>query len=308
MKAQEEKIIKKNTILTIFANAFLAVIKLVGGILGNSSVLITDAINSISDIATNLVVFISAKFSKKEKDESHPYGHDKFDSMISIFLGFALIVTVFEVGKNAFEKLYNVIFNDLVIEVPAYYTIGIVFVTLVIKELLYRKTKVDAKKANSQALMAQAWDHRSDTLTSIGALVGILGVIFGWSFLDPIASLFIVFFILRLGIRIVKTGVSQVVDEAADDEQVKRIREIVARNKQVISIDEIKTRMFGVKYYVDLEISLDKNFSLYEAHRIAEAIHDEIEGELSDVIHCMIHVNPGKESSKSVSSQRKSNK
>jgi cation diffusion facilitator family transporter len=223
----------------------------------------------------------------------------KFDSMISIFLGFALIVTVFEVGKNAFEKLYNVIFNDLVIEVPAYYTIGIVFVTLVIKELLYRKTKVDAKKANSQALMAQAWDHRSDTLTSIGALVGILGVIFGWSFLDPIASLFIVFFILRLGIRIVKTGVSQVVDEAADDEQVKRIREIVARNKQVISIDEIKTRMFGVKYYVDLEISLDKNFSLYEAHRIAETIHDEIEEELSDVIHCMIHVNPGKDSSKS---------
>ena len=299
MKAQEEKIIKKNTILTIFANAFLAVIKLVGGILGNSSVLITDAINSISDIATNLVVFISAKFSKKEKDESHPYGHDKFDSMISIFLGFALIVTVFEVGKNAFEKLYNVIFNDLVIEVPAYYTIGIVFATLVTKELLYRKTRVDAKKANSQALMAQAWDHRSDTLTSIGALVGILGVIFGWSFLDPIASLFIVFFILRLGIRIVKTGVSQVVDEAANDEQVKRIREIVARNKQVISIDEIKTRMFGVKYYVDLEISLDKNFSLYEAHRIAEAIHDEIEEELSDVIHCMIHVNPGKESSKS---------
>jgi cation diffusion facilitator family transporter len=210
-----------------------------------------------------------------------------------------LIVTVFEVGKNAVIKLYDIIFNDLVITVPAYYTIGIVFATLIIKELLYRKTTIDAKKANSQALMAQAWDHRSDTLTSIGALVGILGVIFGWSFLDPIASLFIVFFIFKLGVRIVKTGVSQVVDEAADDQQVKKIREIVLRNKHVLSIDEIKTRMFGVKYYVDLEISLDKNFSLYEAHQISDAIHDEIESELADVIHCMIHVNPGKESSKS---------
>jgi cation diffusion facilitator family transporter len=294
MKKQEEKIIKKNTILTIFANGFLAIIKLAGGILGNSSVLITDAINSISDIATNLVVFVSAKFSKREKDESHPYGHDKFDSMISIFLGVALILTAFEVGKNAFVKLYEVIFNDLVIAVPAWYTILIVFITLIIKEFLYRKTKIDAKKANSQALLAQAWDHRSDTLTSIGALIGILGAIFNFGFLDPIASLFILFFILKLAIKVIKTGVSQVVDESADDEQIQAIKKVVKSNNNVISIDEIKTRMFGVKYYVDLEISLDKNLSLEEAHLIAEAVHDEIEDKLSGVIHCMIHVNPGK--------------
>jgi cation diffusion facilitator family transporter len=300
MKAREEKIIKKNTIWTIIANSFLAAIKLVGGIIGNSSVLITDAINSISDIATNLVVFVSAKFSKKERDEAHPYGHDKFDSMVSIFLGVALIITAFEVGKNAFTKLYNVIFNDLVIEVPAYYTIIVVFITLVVKEILYRKTKVDAKKANSQALLAQAWDHRSDTLTSIGALIGILGAIFNLGFLDPIASIFILFFILKLGFKIVKTGVSQVVDEAAGDEQVEAIKRIVLRDDKVLSIDEIKTRLFGVKYYVDLEISLDKNLSLNEAHQIAEKIHDNIEDELSDVIHCMIHVNPGKEKQKKV--------
>ncbi len=300
MKAREEKIIKKNTIWTIIANSFLAAIKLVGGTIGNSSVLITDAINSISDIATNLVVFVSAKFSKKERDAVHPYGHDKFDSMVSIFLGVALIITAFEVGKNAFTKLYNVIFNDLVIEVPAYYTIIVVFITLVIKEILYRKTKIDAKKANSQALLAQAWDHRSDTLTSIGALIGILGAIFNLGFLDPIASLFILFFILKLGFKIVKTGVSQVVDEAAGNEQVEAIKKIVLRDDKVLSIDEIKTRLFGVKYYVDLEISLDKMLSLNDAHKIAEKIHDDIENELSDVIHCMIHVNPGKEKQKNV--------
>ncbi|MDD3129104.1 MAG: cation diffusion facilitator family transporter [Candidatus Izemoplasmatales bacterium] len=293
MKAKEEKIIKKNTILTIFSNSFLAAIKLVGGILGNSSVLITDAINSISDIATNLVVFISAKFSKKEKDKTHPYGHDKFDSMVSIFLGFALIVTAIEVGKHAFTTLYDVLFENLVIDVPEWYTIVIVGITLVVKESLYRITVKDAKKAASQALIAQAWDHRSDTLTSIGALIGILGATFGIGFLEPIASLFILFFILKLGFKIIKTGVSQVVDQSADDEQVKIIRKIVLDHEEVLSIDEIKTRQFGVKYYVDLEISLDKNFSLLQAHDISEKIHDEIEEKLADVIHCMIHVNPG---------------
>ncbi|MDY0023871.1 MAG: cation diffusion facilitator family transporter [Candidatus Izemoplasmatales bacterium] len=295
MKAREEKIIKSNTILTIIANFFLAVIKLIGGIIGLSSVLITDAINSISDIATNLVVFISAKFSKKDKDKDHPYGHDKYDSMVSIFLGMALIITAFEVGKSAFTTLYNLIFNDAVIAKPAWYTIVIVAVTLIVKELLYRKTKVDAKKANSQALLAQAWDHRSDTLTSIGALIGILGAMFGIGYLDPIASIFILIFILRLGFKIIKTGVSQVVDASADDEQISDLKKIVLGFNEVISIDEIKTRLFGVKYYVDLEISLDGSLSLEEAHEISERIHDKIEDELPDVKHCMIHVNPGKE-------------
>jgi len=266
----------------------------VGGILGSSSVLITDAINSLSDIATNLVVFISARFSKKEKDKTHPYGHDKFDSMISIFLGVALIITAFEVGKNAVVKLYDLIFNDLVVAKPAYYTIIIVFITLIIKELLYRKTKKAAKKAASQALLAQAWDHRSDTITSIGALIGILGAMFGFGYLDPIASIFIVFFILRLGFIIVKTGVSQVVDESASDEQVEQIKMIIKNHREVISIDEIKTRKFGVRYYVDIEISLNKNLSLEQAHNIAEKVHDDIEDSLADVLHCMIHVNPCK--------------
>lgn len=292
MKVKEERIIKKNTILTIFANSFLAVIKLLGGILGNSSVLITDAINSISDIATNIVVYVSAKFSKKEKDQTHPYGHDKFDSMISIFLGVALIITAIEVGKNAFTSLYDIVFNNATIVEPEFYTIIIVFVTLALKEFMYRKTKVDAIKANSQALLAQAWDHRSDTITSFGALIGIVGAMFGVAYLDPIASIFIVFFILKLGYKIVKTGVSQVVDESADETQVIQIKKIVMSNENVKSIDEIKTRLFGVKYYVDLEIGLDSKLSLIEAHRIAESIHDEIENNMADVIHCMIHVNP----------------
>lgn len=293
MKKYEEKIIKKNTILTIFVNTLLAAAKLIGGIFGNSAVLIADAVNSVGDIATNIVVYISAKFSKKDKDKDHPYGHERFDSMVSIFLGLALLITAYLLGKNSVIRLYDVVINNETLARPMWYTWVIALITIVIKELLFRKTTIDAKKAKSQSLMAQAWDHRADTITSFGAVVGIVGVIFGVYFIDPLISIIISLFILRLGFKIIKAGISQVVDESADDEQVKRIKELVMSNENVISIDEIKTRMFGLNFYVDLEISLDGNLSLEEAHAISEDIHDLIEKEMSDVIHCMIHVNPG---------------
>lgn len=292
MKKQEEKIIKKNTLLTMFVNGILAILKLIGGIFGGASVLIADAINSIGDILTNVVVFFSAKFSKKEKDKSHPYGHDKYDSMISIFLGFALMITAYQLGKDAMIRFIDIVFKDASFSTPLWYTWAIALVTIVVKEGLFRITKRDAKRAKSQALLAQAWDHRSDTIVSFGAIIGIVGAIYGIGYLDPLASLIIGLFILRLGIKIVKAGISQVVDASADDDQISKIKSIIREHDQVRSIDEVKTRMFGLNYYVDLEISLDAHLSLEEAHDIAESIHDRIEDELSDVIHCMIHVNP----------------
>jgi cation diffusion facilitator family transporter len=295
MKKLEEKIIKKNTVLTIIMNTLLAIVKLFGGVIGNAPVLIADAINSIGDMASNVLVFVSAKFSKKEKDDTHPYGHEKFDSMISIFLGFALLITAYQLGKDAVQRFIDVVIDNQALVKPMWYTWVIAIATIIVKEFLYRKTVIDAKKAKSQALLAQAWDHRSDTIVSFGAIIGIVGAIYGLGFLDPIASFIIAIFIFRLGFMIIKTGVSQVVDASTDDEQIKKIRAIILKNKQVRSIDEIKTRMFGVSFYVDLEISLDANLSLEEAHQIAESIHDEIEDEMSDVIHCMIHVNPYKD-------------
>ena len=289
---QEEVIIKKNTILTINVNAFLAVMNLLAGIIGASSVLITDAINSIGDILTNIVVYVSALFSKKEKDNDHPYGHEKYDSIISIFLGIAIIVTAIEVGKNALILLYDMIYNSVTIPVPMWYTLAAAILTIAVKELLFRKTISDAKKAKSSALTAQAWDHRSDTIASFGATIGIIGAMFRFGYLDPIASVIIAAFILRLGIKIIFTGVNQVVDKAADPEVAEQIQKIVEKYPEVKSIDEIKTRMFGLKIYVDLEIGLDYKLSLEKSHEIAEKIHDEIENSIPDVLHCMIHVNP----------------
>ena len=289
---QEEKIIKKNSVYTMIANVFLAVAKMIAGIIGRSSVLIADAINSISDVATNIVVFVSAKLSRKEQDEDHPYGHEKIDSVISIFIGVAIIITAFEVGKNAVERLYDFVFNDYVIQSPKWYVLLIILITIIVKEFLFQKTKREAKIAKSSALLAQAWDHRSDTYASFGAAVGVIGVLLGWSFFDPLASIVIAIFIFRVGYKITGLGVSQVVDKAADDLTCEKIKEIVFKYKEIKSLDDIKTRMFGMKLYVDMEIGLHFSMSLEEAHEIAERLHDEVESTIPEVLHCMIHVNP----------------
>lgn len=289
---QEEKIIKSNTLLTMFVNGFLALMKILAGIFGKSSVLITDAINSIGDILTNVVVYISAIFSRKEKDSDHPYGHEKIDSVISIFLGVLIIITAFEVGKNAIIKLYDFFVIGTTIPSPAWYALAAAVLTILVKEVMFRITIKDAKKAKSGALTAQAWDHRSDTIASFGAGIGILGAMFGFSYLDPIASIIIALFILRMGVKIILAGVNQVVDKAADPEITDEIKKLIKKYEQVRSIDEIKTRMFGLKLYVDLEIGLDGNMSLEESHTIAEQIHEDVENSIPNVLHCMIHVNP----------------
>lgn len=289
---QEEQIIKQNTLFAMIVNILLAILKLISGILGNSSVLISDAINSIGDILTNIVVYISSVFSKKEKDSSHPYGHEKYDSIISIFVGLVIIYTAYEVGSHAITLIIQLINNETVIEIPKWYTLAAALLTIVAKELLYRKTIIDASKARSSALKAQALDHRSDTIASFGASIAIIAAMLGFGFLDPIASIIIAIFILRLGINVIMTGINQVVDKAADPNITKQIEEIIHKYSEIRSIDELKTRQFAMKVYVDLEIGLDYNLTLEESHEIAEKIHMDLEESIPDILHCHIHVNP----------------
>lgn len=289
---QEERIIKQNTIFTMIVNIFLAAIKLASGILGSSLVLITDAINSIGDVLTNVIIYISSIFSKREIDSDHPYGHEKIDSIISIFVGIVIIYTAYEVGSQAVILLINMIKGEAVVEVPKWFALAAALLTIVVKELLYRKTIRDSKKANSSALKAQALDHRSDTYASFGASIAIIAAMLGFGFLDPIVSIIIAILILKLGIEVILAGVNQVVDKAASPEITEQIKKIISKYEEVRSIDDIKTRMFAMKVYVDLEIGLDYSLTLEESHAIAEQIHEDIENTISDVLHCMIHVNP----------------
>jgi cation diffusion facilitator family transporter len=237
-------------------------------------------------------VLVSGKFSRKAKDEDHPYGHEKIDSMVSVFLGIAIIITAFEIGKTAVERLYGYFFEDMTLAVPTMATLIVALAVIAVKEVMYHLTKDKADKARSQALEAMAYDHRSDELASLGVAVGIGGARLGMPFLEPIASFFIALFVFRVGFMVIRSGFSQVVDQSADPDLVDEIEQFVEAYDSVCGVDDIKMRMFGRKYFIDLEIRLAHDLSLEKAHAIAEAIHDDLEARYVDVKHCMIHINP----------------
>lgn len=289
----EKRIIRKTTILTTILNAFLAALKIVAGIYGRSTALISDAVNSIGDVATALAAMAAAVFARKAQDDDHPYGHDKYESMASVFIGVALIISAIEIGKAAVQSIYGYLFvPGTEIAVPSAVALIAAGATILVKETMFRFTRVAARKAASPALEAMSWDHRSDEFSAGGVILGIIGAMLGLTVFEPVASLLICLLIIRTAFRIIKTGFSQVVDQAADAETVKRLETIVLSHPGVVGIDEMKTRMFGLKLYVDLEIRVSDGLSVGEAHAIAETIHDRIEDELPDVKHIMIHVNP----------------
>lgn len=288
----EALIIKKTTIWTMLLNLFLFIMKVIAGIIGNSTAIISDAVNSAGDVGTAFFVMITGKFSRKENDDDHQYGHEKYESMVSVFLGVAIIITVIEIAKAAISTIYGYIFLDIPIEKPTYIALIAAVLTIVIKEAMYQFTVRASKKANSPSLNAMAWDHRGDVLSALGVVIGIGGAMLGVVVLEPIASLVICIFILIVAIRIIKVGVSQVVDQAADTETIDEIIAVVASQKGVIAIDDLKTRIFGAKLYVDIEIAVNPEISLQLAHEIAEKLHDEIEAKIKNVKHCMVHVNP----------------
>ena len=288
----EAKIIKKTSVWTMLFNLFLMIMKIIAGIIGKSTAIISDALNSAGDVGTAFVVLITGKMSRKADDDDHQYGHEKYESMVSVFLGVALIVTVLEIGKTAFSQIYGYFFQDLVIEKPGFVALFAAIATIVIKETMYQFTIRSAKKANSPSLNAMAWDHRSDELSALGVIIGIGGAMLGVVVLEPIASLIICFFILNVAFRIIKVGFSQVVDQAADSHVIEAIKEIVATHPEIKNLDDLKTRIFGAKLYVDMEIAINPTLSVKNGHAIAEQLHDEIEEKIPNVKHCMIHVNP----------------
>jgi cation diffusion facilitator family transporter len=290
--AKERKIIAQTSLGTIVLNFLLAVMKVITGILGNSTALISDAINSTSDVLTTVVVWISGKFSRKEIDDDHPYGHEKYESMISVFLGFALIITAFEIAKQSGGAVIGYLFNGNEITPPTAIALIAAAMTIGVKQIMFVFTKKNAKKASSPALMAMSLDHRSDQYAALGVFIGVGGAMLGVVILEPIASLVICVLIVKMAFRIIKIGFAQVVDQAADEESRTKIVQIATNFEGVVRLDDIKTRMFGLRMFVDLEIAVDHTLLMTDAHAIAQRLHDQIEAALPDVKHCMIHVNP----------------
>lgn len=280
----------KVSVVSIFVNIVLSAIKLASGIIANSSALISDAVHSLSDVFSTVVVIIGVKMSNKADDEDHQYGHERLECIAAIILASVLMLTGFGIGFSGIKVFTSNELSEL--KSPGALALFAAGLSIVVKESMYWYTRSAAKKINSDALMADAWHHRSDALSSVGSIIGVGGAMLGFAVLDPLASVVISFFIIKAAFDIYKDAVSKLTDKAADLQTTAKIREIILSNKNVLGIDVLKTRLFGSKMYVDVEISVDGNMTLFSAHETAQAVHDEIEKNFQTVKHCMVHVNP----------------
>lgn len=285
-----ERIANKVSVNTIIGNIILSVLKLLAGIIANSSAMISDAIHSASDVFSTFVVMIGIKLASKKADKEHPYGHERLECVAAIVLAMILFVTGLGICVDALNDILQGDYANL--EAPGILALIAAVVSVISKEAMYWYTRHYAKKIDSGALMADAWHHRSDAFSSIGALVGIGGAIMGLPITDSIGSLVIFIFIVKAAYDIFKDAMDKMVDRSCDEETEKQLYECVMKNPNVLGVDLLQTRIFGNKIYVDVEILLDASHTLQEAHDIAEIVHDDIEQNFPKVKHIMVHVNP----------------
>ena len=290
MKSNFQKIANKVSFVTITQNIILSVAKLVVGIMAHSNAMISDAIHSASDVFSTIVVMIGIKLASKEPDKEHPYGHERLECVTAIILAIILFVTGLGIGITA---ITNILASGYVqLSTPGMLALIAAIVSILFNEGMFWYTRYYAKKIDSDALMADAWHHRSDAFSSIGALIGIAGARLGFPIMDSIASLVIFLFIAKAALDIFKDAMDKMVDHSCDEETEKMIYECVLKNENVIEIDLLKTRIFGNRIYVDVEIQTDASRTLLEAHHIAETVHNNIEQNFPKVKHIMVHVNP----------------
>ena len=271
--SNREQIGNHTLLVTIVMNTILTMIKLVAGLVGHSASMISDGIHSLSDVISSIGVLIGFRLSQKPADCSHPYGHEKFEPILSKILSFILCLTGLSIGYSAIETIVSHHYLT-----PGSVTIWAALLSIAVKEWMYHYTLYQAKKINSTALAADAWHHRSDSLSSIGALIGIIGARLGFPILDPLAALIITVIILKVAIQIF----------------IAQIKQQIEQVDGVLAIDSLKTRIHSNRIYVDLEISVDPTLSLIKAHAIAEQVHYQLEHHLPQIKHCTVHVNPFK--------------
>ncbi len=287
-----QKVANKVSFATITGNVLLSIFKLLAGIIAHSNAMISDAIHSASDVFSTVIVLIGIKLSSKNPDKEHPYGHERLECVAAVVLSVILLITGLGIGMEALKAILHGDYRNL--QVPGILALVAAIVSIAVKEGMYWYTRYYAKKIDSSALLADAWHHRSDAISSIGALVGIAGARLGYPIMDSLASFVIFIFIVKAAYDIFKDAIDKMVDHSCDESTETKLRDCVRKNENVLGIDLLQTRIFGNKIYVDVEIAVDGTMSLQEAHGIAEAVHDSIEKNFSKVKHIMVHVNPNK--------------
>lgn len=291
-ESEFRRVANRVSFITIAENTVLTIFKLLAGIIAHSNAMISDAIHSASDVFSTIVVIIGVRLAAKDSDKEHPYGHERLECVAAIVLAMVLFLTGLEIGAQAVKDIIGGNYGEL--EVPGALALIAAVVSIITKEIMYWYTRYHAQRIDSSALMADAWHHRSDALSSIGALIGIGGAMLGFPVMDSIASLVIFVFIAKAAYDIFRDAMEKMVDHSCDEVTEKEIYDLVLGHREVLGIDLLQTRIFGNKIYVDVEIQVNGQYTLLEAHNIAEEVHKNIEQDFPKVKHVMVHVNPAK--------------
>jgi cation diffusion facilitator family transporter len=288
--SHENAIIQRISLVGIAGNVTLSAFKLFAGIAGRSGAMVSDAVHSFSDVLATFIAFLGVRLSKKEADKMHPYGHERFECVASLLLGAILLITGVGIGRAGLETIFAGSYKTLAI--PGTIALAAAILSIVSKEAMYWYTRHYAKVLNSPAFMADAWHHRSDAFSSVGSLIGIAGARLGFPVMDSIASIVICLFILKVSYDILKDAIVKMLDTSCGEDYETALAAYISAQEDVIQVDVLHSRMFGNKTYIDMELQVDGDLSLREAHAIAERIHDNVEAHFSDIKHITIHLNP----------------
>ncbi|MBS4537059.1 cation transporter [Clostridium sp. D2Q-11] len=273
--------------ITIILNIILSVLKVVIGIISNSNAMLADGIHSISDVGSSLGIIVGLFIAKKPEDLEHQYGHEKAETIATFLLSVLLIAVGLNIGYNSIKLIFSG-----GAEVPGIAAIWAAIISIVVKEIQYRISLRAGKKINSDVLIADAWHHRSDALSSIAALVGILGARLGYSFLDPVAGVLVSIIVVKVGVEIFVKGTNELMDESLEEEKLIKIVNAVMTHTGVKTVNDIKARKHGSMAYVDIEIAVDPDITVSQGHDIAEDVEAIVYERIENIKSVLVHVNP----------------
>ena len=295
-KSSREKGIYKVTIAGSIVNFLLLVFKFFAGIAGHSAAMLADAVHSLSDFITDIVVIVFVRIAGKPEDKGHDYGHGKYETLATAIIGLLLLCVGFGIFWNGASSIYTFLRGGQ-LESPGVVALVAALVSIVSKEILYQYTVIQGKKLNSQAVIANAWHHRSDALSSIGTAIGIGGAILlgdHWRVLDPVAAVVVSFFIMKVSVRLLIPCVDELLEKSLPEDVEKEIEQTVLSFPGVSQPHHLRTRRIGNYYAIELHVRMDGKITLEEAHSTATAIENKLKEMFGKGTHVGIHVEPTK--------------
>ena len=286
--------IYKVTLVGGVVNVLLLLFKFIAGILGHSAAMVADAVHSLSDFLTDIVVLIFVRISSKPRDKTHEYGHGKYETLAMTLIGVALFVVAIGIIYNGLTKIVSFVNGDT-LKAPGMLALWAALLSVALKEGVYRYSMVKARELNSQAVEANAWHHRSDALSSVGTAVGIGGAIFlgqRWAVLDPVASVIVGVFIVKVSVDMLRKGIGDLMEHSLPDSVEEEILALVASLPGDVKPHDLRTRRLGNHYAIELHILMDGDISLRDAHDKASEVEDLLRDHYGEETHVAVHVEP----------------